>query len=297
MNQRQKDAIGAPQEIPAADSQGLGENVREQDRKRRVTVNRISVPKPQDVLAEHLRESILRGEIPEGEGLPSERELVDQTGLSRGAVRQALRKLSDEGLVQTRHGRFGGSMVTLPGQDSISTAINRFVRGQKVSLRIIQETRELLEPYLARQAAERRTEEHLRALKSLHEALIASGENFREFANINVKWHNAVAAASGNELLATVLYSISQGVHAATMVEEYDTPDTHNQVIRIHARVNAAIEARDGDLAESSMRKHIHAANALPLRSSGMEISLAGDRPARARAPASVPVPVRRGKK
>lgn len=240
-----------------------------QKSKQRVTVTRISVPKPHDVLANHLRDGILRGDLAEGDALPSERELVEQTGLTRGAVRGALKTLAVEGLVETRHGRFGGSVVTLPGQQSMATAIGRFVQGRKLSLRTLQETREALEPFLAHSAAQRRTEDDVRELKALHGALMAAIDDFHEFAAINVKWHNAVAKASGNELLAAVLYSLSHGVHVATSTEEYDTLETRKQVIRIHARINDAIEAGKADLAERGMRQHIAATHARPLALSG----------------------------
>lgn len=251
----------------------------------RLTVTRIAVPKPHDVLANHLRDSILRGDIAEGEALPSERELVDQTGLSRGAVREALRALSVEGLLQTKHGRFGGNIVTLPGHDSMATAINRFVQGRKIPLRSLQETRDVLEPYLAGLAAAKRTDEDLALLKALHEDLVAAVDNFQEFATVNVKWHNAVAKASGNELLATLLYSISHGVQVATTAEEYDTLETRKQVIGIHARINEAIEARNPELAERSMRQHMTATHARPLTLVASEIPLTEEKkPVRAAA-------------
>ncbi len=230
--------------------------------KETVKVGRIAVPKPHDVLADLLRENILRGAVAEGASLPSERELVSQSGLSRGAVRSALRTLAVEGLVQTRHGRFGGSVVTLPGQDSMSTAINRFVQGRRLPFRTLQETREALEPYLARLAAERRTEDDLRELQNIHEALVLAVGNFQEFAEVNIRWHNAVANASGNELLSSVLHAVSHGLQVATSTEEYDTLETREAVIHIHARVNEAIAARDAALAERSMRQHLGATHA-----------------------------------
>jgi len=234
----------------------------ESDTSRRVTMKRITAPKPYDILANQLRESILRGEIAEGESLPTERELVIQTGLSRGSVREALRMLAGEGLVQTRHGRLGGNVVTLPGNDSMASAIMRFVRGRKLSLRTLQETRDAIEPVLARLAAQRRTDEALQELKALHEQLIGAVANLQEFSLANVRWHNAVAKASGNELLAGLLYSISYGVHVSTSTEEYDTLDTRNEVIRIHGRITDAIEAQNADVAERRMREHIGATHA-----------------------------------
>lgn len=249
--------------------------------KRAVKVDRIAVPKPHHVLANHLRDSILRGEIPEGQSLPSERDLVEQTGLSRGAVREALRTLSVEGLVETKHGRLGGSIVRLPGHDSMASAINRFVQGRRISLRSLQETRDVLEPFLARLAAERRTEEQLKELQALQEELVGSADDFREFALVNLKWHHAVARASGNELLATLLYSISHGLEIATMAEEYDTLETRRQVINIHARINDAIARSDPELAERSMRQHMTATHARSLSAPTKEIPLAEEAPVR----------------
>jgi DNA-binding FadR family transcriptional regulator len=247
--------------------------------KPRVTVARIAAPKPHEVLANHLRENILRGEFAEGVALPSERELVGQSGLSRGAVRSALRTLAVVGLVQTSHGRFGGSVVTLPGNESMATAINRFVQGRRLPLRTLQETREALEPFLTRLAADRRSEDDLRELQALHTQLVDSVDNFQEFALLNIRWHNTVAKASGNELLSAVLYSVSHGLKVATTVEEYDTMETRRQVIHIHAKINEAIVARKPDQAERSMRQHLGATHSRQLDSGTDDIPLSDEVP------------------
>src|SRR4030095_13443896 len=69
----------------------------------------IHVPKSSEVLASQLRVHILDGTIGDGAALPAERDLVIQTGLSRGSVREALRILHTEGLITTRPGRLGGA--------------------------------------------------------------------------------------------------------------------------------------------------------------------------------------------
>lgn len=71
---------------------------------------------------------------------------------------------------------------------------------------------------------------------------------------------------------------MSHGVQIATAVEEYDTPDTRRQVINIHARINAAIEAGDADLAERSMRQHLTATHARALTLASSEIPLTEER-------------------
>ncbi|MEQ8749371.1 MAG: FCD domain-containing protein, partial [Amphiplicatus sp.] len=210
-------------------------------------------------ISDRLREAILKGDFAEGDALPTERELAAQTGLGRGSVREALRTLSVEGLLETRLGRHGGNIVTLPGDGSMANAVNQFVRGRRIPLRALQETREALEPTLARLAALRRTEADLARLRVLHAALANSADDFRKFSSVNLDWHNAVAKASANELLASFFYAISHGVGISTTTEDYDTPATREQVIAVHGEINDAIERRNAELAERRMRQHIMA--------------------------------------
>jgi GntR family transcriptional regulator, transcriptional repressor for pyruvate dehydrogenase complex len=247
----------------------------ESRKKQTVVLNKVSAPRPHDLLADQLSEAILRGDIAEGESLPPERELVEQTGLTRGSVREALRLLAAKGLVRTRPGRFGGNIVTLPGTEWLADGITQFIRGRRLPLRVLNEARQFLEPALARLAALHRTEEDLEKLKALHQELIEAGDNFQRFSILNINWHKAIASASGNALLSGFLYAISFGIAVSTTTEEYNTADTRKQVIGIHSEIMAAIEARDADLAEARMRRHIDAthARATPFQATGVPMS------------------------
>jgi GntR family transcriptional repressor for pyruvate dehydrogenase complex len=224
---------------------------------------RVSVPKSYDVLAAKLRETILKGDIREGESLPTERELVSQTGLSRGSVREALRMLAVEGLVRPRHGRLGGNIVTLPGKESMAHFVNQFVVGRRLSLRTVQESRETIEPTLARFAAERRSLDDVKRMRALNDDLANAVSDRAQFAAVNIEWHNAVAAASRNDLLAAFLFSMSFGVAMSTMADEYDTMEVRKAAINIHARIADAIEAQNADLAFRRMEKHVSATRAV----------------------------------
>jgi DNA-binding FadR family transcriptional regulator len=226
-------------------------------------LTRVSVPKSYDLLAAKLRETILGGTVREGESLPTERELVNQTGLSRGSVREALRMLAVEGLVRPRHGRLGGNIVTLPGKESMAHFINQFVVGRKLSIRTLQETRVTIEPTLARLAAERRSLDDIKKLRMLNDDLAAAVSDRAQFAAVNIEWHNAVAAASRNDLLAAFLFSMSFGVAMSTMADEYDTVEVRKAAINVHARIADAIEAQNADLAFRRMEKHVSATRAV----------------------------------
>jgi len=235
---------------------------------------RVSVPKSYDVLADKLRETILKGDIREGESLPTERELVSQTGLSRGSVREALRMLAVEGLVRPRHGRLGGNIVTLPGKESMAHFINQFVVGRRLSLRTVQESRETIEPTLARFAAARRNLDDVKKLRALNDDLANAVSDRAQFAAVNIEWHNAVAAASRNDLLAAFLFSMSFGVAMSTMADEYDTVEVRKAAINIHARIADAIEAQNADLAFRRMEKHVSATRAITSAREDREIGM-----------------------
>jgi len=223
----------------------------------KATFERIRVPKSYDILAEQLREKILSGDVAAGSHLPSERELVGQTGLSRGSIREALRKLEAEGLVRTRPGRQGGNIATLPGQEAVSRLFGLFIRGRRVQFRSLLETQLAVEPTLARLAALNRTDKELKGLQAITADAEAALNDRPRFLAENVRWHNAVATASTNELLAAFMLSISRAMHDATAVDNFATLKIRQQSLADHQKILAAIAACDGDAAYRRMERHI----------------------------------------
>jgi DNA-binding FadR family transcriptional regulator len=127
----------------------------------------------------------------------------------------------------------------------------------------VQESRETIEPTLARFAAERRSLDDIKKLRALNDDLTTAVSDRAQFAAVNIEWHNAVAAASRNDLLAAFLFSMSFGVAMSTMADEYDTMEVRKAAINIHARITDAIEAQNADLAFRRMEKHVSATRAV----------------------------------
>ena len=94
-----------------------------------VRLTPMPVPKASDVLADDLRERILLGEVPEGTALPTERDLVAQTHMSRATVREALRILEVQGLIRIKTGRTGGAFVQKPDDESVADSVALVIRG------------------------------------------------------------------------------------------------------------------------------------------------------------------------
>lgn len=219
----------------------------------------IVVPKTSDVLADQLRRQILGGALSPGSPLPAERDLVVQTGLSRGSVREALRILEAEGLVSTRPGRQGGSVARQPGDESLAKYISLFVHGRGISLIALLQTREAVEPSLAYLAAMNRTDDDLAALVSQTERVEQAYADVPRYLEENVKWHCAIATASGNELLKAFMVAISSMVYKASAIEDFATDEIRSVVIKAHRRILDAIAARDGDAARRRMARHLAA--------------------------------------
>lgn len=222
-----------------------------------VQLRPMHVPKASDVLADDLRERILRGEFPEGTALPPERELVAQTRMSRTTVREALRILEVQGLVQIRTGRAGGAFVQRPGEESIASTVSLLIRGRQVRLAALLETREAVEPACAQLAAKYRTDSDLEALERANDAIALEGP-LAVFLQANVDWHVAVAVASHNELLTGFMGALSRAIYAATDNQGFINASVRKTTQQAHRSITDAIRKRDAAAAGRRMTRHVH---------------------------------------
>lgn len=223
-----------------------------------IRLSPMKVPKASDVLAHELRERILNGEFVTGAGLPAERELVAQTGMSRTTVREALRILEVQGLIRIRAGRTGGAFVQQPGEEVMSNTVGLLVRGQRIRLSALLETREAIEPYCARLAATHRDDDDLARLEDAEARVADASGDTAGFLDANIEWHIAVARASHNELLAGLMTGLSLAIRAATDDESFIDVNVRETAVHAHEGVMRAIRERDGDAAFRRMTRHVH---------------------------------------
>jgi DNA-binding FadR family transcriptional regulator len=219
----------------------------------------ISVPKASDILADQLRNMILDGAIPAGRSLPPERELVTSSGLSRSSVRDALRLLEVEGLITTRPGRSGGSVVRLPGRESVSRPMELFVKSHEIHLESLLDCRLAIEPFLAARAATNRTDADLEEIQNLHDQFLATTDDIADYKQLNLEWHLAIARASHNEILIALMEAISQPILEAARYQQVTTADIRQEAKKAHTAILEAIVKQDAGLARRRMEKHLGA--------------------------------------
>ena len=225
----------------------------------KLQIGALSVPRASDILAERLREAILQGNLQVGSALPPERALVLESGLSRAAVREGLRILEAEGLLDIRPGRGGGSFVRRPGSDTVSRSLDLMIRGQSIRFQDLLAAREGIEPQAAFQAALNATPADIARLETETRRCEAVVGDLDAFLRANVDWHLAVVRASHNALFDAFMTSISPAVHAATEIENFNPEEVRRLVIRAHARVFEAIREGDAAAAKRRMGRHVGA--------------------------------------
>jgi DNA-binding FadR family transcriptional regulator len=216
------------------------------------------VRKAHEQVYDQLRAMILEGELSRGQRLPTEVALAADFGVSRGTIREALRLLVAENLIRTAKGANGGNFVTLPTVDHISQFVQRNIellsQTDDVTLPQFLEARELIEIFAVRQAAVRRTDrdiEALRATLSLDEGLSPEEQYLQ-----NKEFHGVLVDACGNALLQIAAQPIFSVLH--THLSRSGLPeDFSRNVCREHKTILEAIEAGDPDVAEQLMREHL----------------------------------------
>ena len=200
--------------------------------------------------------------------LPSERDLAGQADVSRRLVREALRALEAEGLIEVRSGRNGGAVVRIPGPESLGRPVAAFVRGAGLDDRPLVETLLVLEPACAGIAAAKRTAVDVERLHDVVDRFEAAETRLDRLA-LHAEWHATIGDATRNALLAGILHGVAQAIRVATDIAAYSAPGVHHRTVASCRRIVAAIEARDVAAAE---------AGAVPPRDGGRQ-----DRDRRAR--------------
>ncbi|SMH30784.1 FadR/GntR family transcriptional regulator [Mesorhizobium australicum] len=223
------------------------------------TITPVQVPKAADILAAQLREMIVSGKLLQGSFLPTERQLVADSGLSRTSVRDALRILESEGLITTKVGRSGGSMVTLPGREAAAKSFELFVRTHGIRLDSLLKCRVAVEPTLAELAAENRTEAQLAEMEALHEQFVAVVDDVPRYKSVNLQWHLAIARASGNEPLVALMEAIAMPIKDAQDYQHVTTPELRRTAVAAHTKILDAIRRRDAKSAFRRMHRHVAA--------------------------------------
>lgn len=192
-------------------------------------------------------------ELADGDGwLPPERQLAEQLGVSRTVVREATKRLELQGVLEVQHGV--GIRFVDKHHVPLSGTVELLLPDMRERLRQLAEARLLIEPPVARLAAERASADDLRALAATQERLASAVETAAAI-DADLEFHRLLARAAGNRILEVVLESVGELGRASRQATIASTgiARAHDH----HQRILAAVEQRDGQAAFERMREHM----------------------------------------
>ncbi|MBZ8138766.1 GntR family transcriptional regulator [Rubrivivax gelatinosus] len=210
-----------------------------------------------DQVAGALEAEIRSGGLAAGQKLPTEQALVQQFGVSRTVVREAVQQLKSRGLVDSRQG--SGVYVLAAGCEPLSFEPTAAASREAV-LQII-ELRRALEAEVAELAAQRRTPAQARAIRQALQAIADAVAGGGDGAVEDVRFHRAIGEAAGNPFLIRTLDYLAQflqGVTRVTRANEARHREFAEQVKREHEAVVQAIEAGDAPAARHAAAQHMN---------------------------------------
>ncbi|HEX2670390.1 MAG TPA: GntR family transcriptional regulator [Polyangiaceae bacterium] len=212
-----------------------------------------------EVIAENLRNQIAAGKYAPGDRLPSERELAQRTGANRSSVREAMKRLEENGMIEIRRGA-GGARV-LPLERAGLGALQHALISKTMSRDFLSQWLDVHELVIAgstRLAVERATDEELALAKKLLRKLVAPDTGAAEFVTISDQLTELIAVASRNLVLRMVRNSLTAqsdlGVNTRQALRS-----TRKQLLPIARHIERAIGARDAGAAEEGVRRFLRA--------------------------------------
>jgi len=217
----------------------------------------VRLARASDEVVQQVKARIFGGQLAPGDQLPSEKDLAERFGLSRITIRDALRVLESEGLIEIRVGARGGAFVARPSADRVSESLTTLLRFQQITIEELIEARLAVEPHVASLAAARATVDDITAM----ERAVANAQDTRaagdpRFIPHSVAFHLAVAEAAKNQVLLSTVNSFRTPFQEA-LAALLPADDMAERAIGDHSQILNAIKARDGRRAQNLMHEHL----------------------------------------
>jgi len=206
-------------------------------------------------IVQQIEESILKGALKPGDQLPAERELAQRFGVSRTAVREAVKALREKGLVEAFTGR--GTFITDGTSQAIRQSLDLIAKiGQPDGSTDLAEVRAMLDPEIAALAATRAEEQHLATMREAIAVMDRSRQDPDAFIEADLDFHLSLAEAAANPLILSLIDSIV-GLLREQRLRIFNVDGGPERGQFHHKRILEAIEQRDAEKARATMRAHL----------------------------------------
>jgi len=240
----------------------------------------VRVPKIAEIVADHIRRQIVRGELREGDTLAPESDFMEAFGVSRPTLREALRVLESENLIRVTRGSRGGARVQTPDVRVAARYAGFVLQSKRTPLRDVFEAQRGVQLPAVRILAERRRAADIAALRVRLDAEVQAIDDQRAFGVAVARFYFSVVELAGNEaltLMAHMLHDIiAMHFTAATDQKYLDVPalEVREKSIRSHTRLVDLIEAGEADKAVAHWRHHLDVASEVLFKNIGTKTAV-----------------------
>ena len=206
-------------------------------------------------IVQQIEESIVKGDLKPGDQLPAERDLAQRFGVSRTAVREAVKALREKGLVEAYSGR--GTFITDGTTQAVRQSLDLMVKiGQPEGSNHLAEVRAILEPEIAALAAVRIQEPELATMREAVSVMDRAGQDPEAYIEADLDVHLALAEGAANPLILSLLDSIV-GLLREQRLRIFRVPGGPERGQVHHKRILEAVERHDAQKAREAMRAHL----------------------------------------
>lgn len=218
---------------------------------------KVQVSRVSEEIIRQVEQAIYSEKLLPGDRLAPERELAEQFGVSRITIRDALRVLESNGLIEIRVGANGGAFVREPNLDSLSSSLNSMLKFKKATLLELTEARKIIETATAELAADRASPEDLELL----EEVVMQARKALEAGDLyymphSVNFHSALAKSAKNYILELTVGSF-RTLFYNVLEKLLPTRDMAEKAAEDHWGIYEAVKAGDGKLARQLMEEHL----------------------------------------
>ncbi|GAX90208.1 FadR/GntR family transcriptional regulator [Effusibacillus lacus] len=214
---------------------------------------KLKTQKVYEQVASHIQSLIEKGVYKPGDKLPTLIEMSEMLNVGRATVREAFSALQAKGLIDIRHGE--GSFVRSIDLENFQEPMNiALMKGD--DLVELLEVRKILEVGAAEMAARNRTEENLEEMRRALDIMGAYQESETESVEADFRFHMAVAKASGNSMLLSLIQTIAPTMQSM-MSRMREVAGSSRDLLYQHIQIYKAIEAKNPDISRKTMYDHI----------------------------------------
>ena len=206
-----------------------------------------------EIIMNQIKDIVRSGELKRGDKLPSERDLALKLNVSRTSVREAIKALETLGLIESKHGE--GNYIRSDFEDILLEPLSIVFMLLGSDNNEILQLRNVIEPEVAKIAAQNITNDEIEKIEDIIEKLSKTKDS-KECASLDKEFHYAIAKASKNHLLSTIIFSVS------SLIEEYIDEskiydDKKEEVIKEHRKILKALKEHNKEEAFKEAKNHL----------------------------------------